>query len=563
MKDDKRDPGLLLLLLALALSIALYAPTLRRGLVNYDDPWLIADNWIVKDHDVAKIFTDTSIDTRAVLGAEYLPVRDLSLMADDALWGDWYGGHHLTNLLLYLAAIALWFAALTRLDLDRTLVGLTCLIWAVHPAHAESVAWLSERKGLLAVALAALVAFAYAQFKRGRSWWLALAILAAVAAVWSKALALFMLAPLVIVAKDRRGWLGLVAIGAAAALAFLPVFLVARQMSVVATDTAHSANWLGIHGFYVRLVAMATRNSIAYPISTDGASLIEIVVGALALVAALAVFVPRVRAPAAMRLGSAMWLAGWFPVSRLVLPVKLVVVADRYLLFPSLGVALVVAYGLLRVPYRRVLIGVIVLSACARTLDAQANWRDARTLWARAVEVSPRDGDAWSQYVESLAETEARAAVVEGLKRTSSPKLVMRQALLHDAAGDRPRAIEWMQRAADAGEPKAMANLALMLHDAGKHAEAVDWAKRAVARMPLYVNGLRILGRVTIASGDPKNALPAFERALALAPHELVNHYNVGVALTALGRHDEAKPYLMRCLRDPVLGARVRQLYGH
>lgn len=562
----KRDTGLLLLGLALLLAIALYIPTIGRGLVNYDDPWLIADNWILKSHDVGKVFTDTSVDTRAVLGAEYLPVRDLSVMLDDALWGDWYGGHHLTNLVLYLAAIALWFAALTKLGFDRTLVGVAILMWAVHPAHAESVAWLAERKGLLAVMLAGACTLAFAQFRSGRSWWLALAIATAILAVWSKALALFMLPPLVLVAKDKRGWLGVVAIGAAAALAFVPVFLVARQMAVVGNDAASSVNPLGIHGFYVRLAALTMRNSVAYPITTDGASILDIVIGAIALLAALAAFVPRVGAPAVVRLGSAMWLAGWFPVSRLVLPVKLVVVADRYLLFPTLGLALVVACGLLRLPFRRVLIGVIVIAACARTLDAQANWRNAMTLWARAVDTSPRDGNAWSQYVEALddsgAHDAAEAALARGLEHASSGKLMMRKALLLNRAGD-PAALEWMQRAAATGEPLAMSNLAVMLDAQGKHTEAIDWAKRSVALSPLYVNGLRVLGRVTLASGNAKDALPPFERALALAPNELVNEYNVGIALTALGRYEEARPHLMKCLRDPVLGPRVHQLFGH
>ena len=562
----KRDTGLLLLGFALLLAIALYAPTIGRGLVNYDDPWLIADNWILEQHDVGKVFTDTSVDTRAVLGAEYLPVRDLSVMLDDALWGSWYGGHHLTNLMLYLSAIALWFAALSRLGFDRTLVGVAVLIWAVHPAHAESVAWLSERKGLLALLFAGLCVLAFARFRSGRSWWLALAIVAAICGVWSKALALFMLAPLALVAKDKRGWIGVAAIGIAAALAFVPVLLVARQMSVVSSEAASSVNPLGIHGFYVRLAAMTMRNSIAYPITTDGASIVDIVIGSVALLAALATFVPRVRAPAVVRLGSAMWLAGWFPVSRLVLPVKLVVVADRYLLFPTLGLALVVAAGLLRVPYRRVLIGVIVLAACARTLDAQANWQDARTLWARAVDVSPHDGNAWNRYVEALEDSgdheRAERALAEALREAPVAKIWMRQGLMLEQRGEHAAAMESMRRAAEGGEPLAMSNYAVMLDGEGKHADAIEWAKRAVAQMPLYVNGLRVLGRVTIASGNAKDALPPFERALALAPNELVNEYNVGIALTALGRYEEARPHLMKCLRDPVLGPRVRQLFG-
>lgn len=561
----KRDPGLLLLGLALALAMALYAPTIARGIVNYDDPWLIADNWIIQNHDIGKVFTDTSVDTRAVLGAEYLPVRDLSVMLDDTLWGDWYGGHHLTNLVVYLAAIALWFAALTRLGLDRTLVGVAVLIWAVLPAHAESVAWLSERKGLLALMFAGASTLAFANFRDGRKWWwIGVAILAAVLAVWSKALALFMLAPLVLVARDKRGWLGIVAMFVAAALAFVPVLLVARQMSVVAGADAHSVNPLAIHGFYVRLAAMTMRNSVAYPIATDGASTVDIIIGTAALMAAIAALLPRV--PSIVRLGGAMWLAGWFPVSRLVLPVKLVVVADRYLLFPTLGLALVLAWALWRVPYRRVLVAAIVIAGCARTLDAQANWRDARTLWARAVDVSPRDGDAWSQYIEALDESgahdAAESALATALSRSNSAKLLMREGLLLNRRGDRSAALVAMQRAAEAGEPLAMSNLAVMLFDEGNRDDAIEWAQRGVARLPLYVNGLRVLGRVTLGAGRPTDALAPFQRALALEPRNAVNHYNLAVTYIALGDRDRARKHAAACAGNPVLAARLRGLLG-
>lgn len=558
----KRDAGLLLLGVALALVVALYAPTINRGLVNYDDPWLIADNWIIKNHDVGKVFVDTTIDTRAVLGAEYLPARDISVIFDDVVWGRWYGGHHLTNLVLYLAAISLWFSALTRLGFDRTLVGVAVLIWSVHPAHAESVAWLSERKGLLALMFAGGATVAFAQFRGGRMWWLAVAVLAAVLAVWSKALALFMLAPLPLLAKEKRGWLGVLAIGFAAALAFVPVFLVARQMAVVSSDTAASLNPLAIHGFYVRLAAMTAPNSVAYPIATDGASIVDVVIGAVALIGALAALLPR--APAAVRLGSAMWLFGLFPVSRLVLPVKLVVVADRYLLFPTLGLALALSWGLLQVPYRRVLIAAIVFAGCARTLDAQANWRDAKTLWARAVDTSPHDGDAWSQYIEALDESGAheasQSALATALAHSGSPKLLMRQALMLNKRGDAAEALVVMQRAAEAGEPFAMSNLAVMLFADGRREEAIGWAKRGVARLPLYVNGLRVLGRVTLGSGRPNDALGPFQRALSLEPQNPVNHYNLAVTYIALGDRARARPYIDACSVDPVLAARLHGL---
>ena len=68
---DRRDPGLAYLALALVAAVALYAPTLGRGLVNYDDPWLVGDNWIVHHAVVAaslhRCFFDLDSPQRFVL----------------------------------------------------------------------------------------------------------------------------------------------------------------------------------------------------------------------------------------------------------------------------------------------------------------------------------------------------------------------------------------------------------------------------------------------------------------------------------------------------------------
>ena len=167
----RRDPGLALLVLALALAFVLYAPTLGRGLVDYDDPWLYGGN-ILPSPSWASLHTvlfDLSSPQRYMLGVEYLPVRDLSVMADFAVWGSWWGGFHLTSLVGYEASIALWFAALAAFGVDRRVAGLAVLLWALHPSHAESVAWLAERKGVLGMMFAGACALGYAKFRAGRS----------------------------------------------------------------------------------------------------------------------------------------------------------------------------------------------------------------------------------------------------------------------------------------------------------------------------------------------------------------------------------------------------------
>lgn len=582
----RRDPGLVCLVLALALAAALYAPTLGRSLVSYDDPWLIRDNWIVQNaslHSIHTIFFDLGRDTRVVLGAEYLPVRDLSLMLDSTIWGNAYAGFHLTNLVLYLAAIGMWFAALSALGIDRTVAGLGVLIWAVHPTHAESVAWLAERKGLLACTLAAAAAFGYARYRAGASpRWLVLAAVAAVAAVWSKALAAFAIAALggieVVGPGGRHSWhrslVGLGVLAVATAAAFAPVLVVASRMSVVAGDVARpgDASWLamvlGIHGFYIRATALALGNAVTYPIDTEGPSSLDVALGAVALALLVAVLaVPRrVRwSPSpVVRAGAVLWLATWFPASRIVLPVRLVVVADRYLLLPTLGLALMLAAGILALPRRRTAIALaatVVIASGARTLVAQAAWRDSRTLWLRATESNPHDANAWSMYAEALVDAgaldDADRAIERGLVETSSSRLVLRRALLLVRRGDRTSARQWMQRAAEAGEPIAMANLARMLAETGDLEGGIEWGRKAVAAAPVYAHGYRTLGMLALAARRPDEAHAALVRAVALEP-TCANRYELARSLAALKRTEEARAELEACAADPVLAEKVR-----
>lgn len=584
MQRVRRDPGLVLAVLAVVLAFALYAPTLDRGIVSLDDTWLIDANHIVQQPSldtVVTIFFDTSRDTRVVLGAEYQPVRDLSLMLDFAIWGDSYDGFHITNVALYLVALVLWFFALAGFGIDRRVAGLAILIYAVHPAHAESVAWLSERKGLLALAFAGLAALAYARFRTGRAAsWLVLASAAAVVAVWSKGLGAFavaMIAALEVALPERRAsrtraLVGIGTLALAAGLAFIPVMSVALNMSVVvpegSTPGGHgwAATVFGVHGFYVRLAAMTMPNALSYPIDTFGPSTIDIALGATWLVVILAVAVaPRLgswRPPPVARAAALLWLVGWFPASRIALTVRMIFVADRYLLLPTLGLALALAAAIYALPRRGAvaLAIVLVFSAAFRTLSAQANWVTSITLWANAARSNPADGEAWSMYAEAIPSPEiAERVITEGMRHSASPRLRMQRALLQLRGGDRLAALGDMRAAAEAGYPVAMSNLALMLLDDGAHDAAIAWARRGAALSPVHAASQRTHGKIALALGKGEEARGAFERAYRFEPTNLDNRYNLGLALAMLGRGDEARREFEACLATPRLAGPARE----
>ncbi len=584
----RRDPGLALVAVALVGALVLYAGTLGRGLVNYDDDWLIRDNWILQSPSWSSLSTivfDLHSPHRFVLTPEYLPVRDVSVMLDFAVWGTWFPGFHITNLVLYLASIYVWLAALVAFGVDRRIAGFAILLWALHPLHAESVAWVSERKGLLSVMFAGACALGFARFRSGRAaTWLAMAIVCGVFAVWSKAVGAFAVASLVglelALPQHRQSWrrsiAGIGAIGIAAGLAFIPVLILAQQASVIGTDVHSPAGRLatvtGVHGFYLETVAMLTRNSVSYPISIAGPSTAEIILGVLGFVAAgAAVYTGRQTTRHELRAGAALWVFGWLPIGHLILPLQMVLVADRYMLFPTLGIALIAGWAIVqikRVWLRRLLVIVVLASAALRTFDAQAAWRDPEALWERAVASNPADGGAWAMYVEAIIEPlndegeigRAEAVVAEGLRHSKSPRLVLRQALLA-LRSDRSRGLQLMRQAAEGGEPIAMANLALMLLEDGQLDDALVWARQG-ARWRPNAHAQRTLGKAELAKGNVHEATAAFRVAYALDPRDCANRINLALGLMGEAKPAEAAPLLASCVAHPTLGARARAELG-
>ncbi len=576
------DSGRLWLALAGFAALVLYLPTLAYGVVGYDDAWLVRDNWVLQEPSwtsLRTVFLDLDSAGRYTLAPEYLPVRDLSVMLDFAIWGDSFGGFHLTNVLLYLALIGAWFWMLVEFGVDRRLAGLALFIFALHPVHAESVAWLAERKGLLGMTFAGLAGFGYARYRAGGSTgWIVLSAAAGVCAVWSKAHSAFALAALAGLelvwparrSSARRALAGLAIVGGASLAAFVPVVWLAAGTAIVGEGAgAPAGRWamaLGSHGFYLRLASATLENAVSYPIASLGPSALEIVLGALwlAVVLALAALPARI-VRAELRGAALLWLFGWLPVSYVLMPLQMVFVADRYLLIPSMGVALGIAALLLRVSRpqaRAALAFVVALVFAARSVSARDTWSSAELLWARAVKSNPADGEAWSMYAEALADRgrvdAATQAVEQGLRHTRHPRLVLRHALLELRAGNAAGGREAMREAALGGDARAMSNLALLLLEDGHIEEALTWARRGAAVMDMYAPAQRALGRVALQAKRAEEALVAFTRAFELDPRACTNRFNLALAELELRRIEAARRHVEPCANDPKLGAQSR-----
>ena len=142
-------------------SLACYWPVRHFDFVNLDDPLYVYQTPMVQR---GLSWPGVIWAFKCVSGGNWNPLVWLSHMADCQLYGVTPGGHHVTNLLLHLANTLLVFLLLKRMTGATWRSGFAAAIFAWHPLHVESVAWVSERKDVLSTLFLMLTLWAYVRY---------------------------------------------------------------------------------------------------------------------------------------------------------------------------------------------------------------------------------------------------------------------------------------------------------------------------------------------------------------------------------------------------------------
>jgi len=136
------------------------------GFVMYDDPIYVSENAHVLNgftkEGIIRAFT-------SAYSANWHPVTWISLMLDGQLFGNDARGYHITNLLLHLANTLLLFGVLMRLTRALGRSAFVAALFAIHPLHVESVAWIAERKDVLSAFFGMLTLWFYVSYVRNPS----------------------------------------------------------------------------------------------------------------------------------------------------------------------------------------------------------------------------------------------------------------------------------------------------------------------------------------------------------------------------------------------------------
>lgn len=471
----------------------------------------------------------------------YRPLVSLSLMADFLLRGPRPFGFHLTNLLLHAAVSVLVFLFLARVFPRRRGVALvSALVFAVHPVHTESVAWISGRTDLIATGLmlGSLLALAAAPARR---WGLPLSLLCFLLALFAKESALVL--PLfagAYLAAFEPGWTRrrasrLVLLYGLAAAAYLALrFGVAevKAGSVAALTPAETVfSSLSTLRLYLGKMILPV-NLTAYITNPPAASLLDPRAAAGAVILVLAVFLlirawKRGDRPLAFILAFA--LVSLLPLANIVRisgPADMgFPAAERFLYAPSIALiaaGVVLVSALLRGPRTRAALAVgVVLALAALTVRRNPVWRDEGALFSDALRSSPEAPLLWNNL-----------------------------GIYFSREGRHSEAVESLRRAAGLAEfsPRVLVNLASALREAGRPEESLAVLDRAAAgsRVPAAIRHNR--GKILAALGDHRAAAAELEEALELHPGRVEIMIDLAETHKRLGNYDRAEEVYLRAL---------------
>jgi protein O-mannosyl-transferase len=582
--DRSRRALVLSLTLGLVLlTLAAYLPVLGNGFVDYDDGQYVTANPRVQ----AGLTADgVAWALTARVAGNWHPLTLLSHMLDCQLFGLNPRGHHLTSLLLHLANVLLLFAVLLAMTGAPWRCAAVAVLFALHPTHVESVAWVAERKDVLSamfwlLAMAAYVHYAHAHTSAPRprhgatGWYLAVVVLFAIGLAAKPmvvtlpfALLLLDLWPLGRLRLGAEGpglraqlpllWekVPLLALSAAAC----GVTLAAQASTVSSLGKlplgARLANAAVSYVAYLGQTLLPRNLAVFYPLRAD-LSAAQVAGAALLLAALTAAALLAARRAPYLTVGWLWYLGVLVPVIGIV-QVGAQARSDRYTYLPSIGLYVAGVWGaaalLCRLRGRLAAEGVgeatrrpalvhgitalvaaaVLLGLVVQTRAQVATWADSTTLFRHALAVT-RDN--------YLAHLDLGNALSEAGKSD--------EAFAHF-------------RAAQAIAPHSLetnAALAAALSERGRPAGAVPLLRTALGVDPRDARLHFDLAVALDDLGEPDAAIGELETAVALDPGMARAHHGLGMLLLKSGRTEEGRVQLRAAVAaDPSLREQLAPL---
>ena len=563
----------------LLLTAIVYSPVLEHEFVHYDDP-----GYVFQNENVRNGFSVQGIRWALTSGEQsnWHPLTWFSHMLDAQLFGVARPGlHHLTNLLLHLLNTFLVFGVFVRLTRREGISLWIAAVFAPHPLHIESVAWIAERKDLLSATFWLASTWAYIGYARnGSRGRYSLCLLLLAFGLASKPMVVT--APFLFLLLDAWPLGRLSRRAVAEKLPMLALVLVASIVTYQvqsAWGSVWSPPWshriaTALTGYvrYCGKFFWPDPLAVLYP-SHVGMWSIPQVAGSTALLLVITGLLIRFRRVPAGLVGWLWFLGTLVPVIGIV-TVGRQSIADRYTYIPILGLALSLSWiveelrggrGGARAAWA---LGILTLAAMtARTARHLPNWQDSPTLFRHALAVTT-DNDimhnnlgTWlfeqGQVQEAAQEYRTALSIRDDYPRTRINLILALDALeQYDAAVEQ---IE-IQLARTPGDLELRGRAGRTLRLAGRPREALAHYEKFLSAAPNDPVVWNNQGGAQLDLLQLDEAIASFRRAIELNPKYTLAHRNLAAALLRAGRKDEALAHLEDVLRGDPSQSGLREL---
>jgi Tfp pilus assembly protein PilF len=556
----KTHERILICLCVIVITLTVYWPVKNHEFIHLDDPLYVTENvhvqgGLTREGVIWALTTDHA--------SNWHPLTWLSLMGDYEVYRLNPAGYHWTNLLFHIANTVLLFLVLHRMTGAMWRSGMVAVLFALHPLHVESVAWVSERKGVLSTLFWMLTMYAYVVYvERPAVKRYVLVVVAFALGLMAKPMLVTL--PFVLLLLD-----------------YWPLGRLRTGFCIKVNGNVHTESLINrdsplIHVFLekIPLIVLSAVSSIITLMAQKGGGAIKSfeilpldsrVNNAIVsyvnylwktiLPCHMAVFYPY---PPAFSLWSVvgagvfimvmtimlMWygrrypygVVGWLWYMGTLVPVIGFVqagsqaMADRYSYVPLIGIFIMVVWGTSELfkkwHYGRITLA--VLSGCVLTvlivftsLQVQ-KWRDTEMLFRHTARVTD----------DNFVAHDILGYVLLDQGRLDEASIQLREALRINPE-----------------YANANTNMAVVLMRQGKYEESLSYFCRVSQLRPGHGDAYYNLGIALIHASQYPEAVVYLNKVLASDPDHAGAHNNIGIAFVHMGKRDEAIFHFREALR--------------
>ncbi len=604
----KRKPALVCLVLAV-ITAAVYSPVIGHKFVNFDDPDYVTMNPYVqaglKPVSLAWAFT-------GVYSSNWHPMTWISHMLDCQLYALQPPGHHATSVLFHAANSILLFLLLRRMTGALWRSAIVAGLFALHPLHVESVAWVAERKDVLSTFFFMLTLLAYVRYAgpsslpshppgttnhKSRLSYLAALVFFALG-LMSKPMLVTL--PFVLLLLDfwplRRITgpqpnAGQAKIDDSSSFAVqastlvrlvtekAPFFVLsaasclitflAQKSSGAMVPLANTSfesrltNALVSYGRYLFKTLWPSKLAVFYPYTHLGWNSLLVLSSLALLIAATAVVLSAAKQRPYLTAGWFWFLGTLVPVIGLV-QVGKQACADRYTYLPHVGLFILLVWTasdtIARLKWNRpfaAAAATLTLAACIALTSLQLSyWRDTKSLFQHTVAVTTGNFVAHTVLANALVEENKLDEAIEQCRialRFSDcyPEAFNTLGNIYASQEKYAEAQTNYHRAmeCDPSYGDPHHGLGNAYMKQGKFAEAERECREALHRAPMHLPAMFCLAMALHNQGKLDEAAAYYGRILEMNSHLFLAQRYLGNVLVAQGKPDEAIPHFLEALK--------------